>query len=133
MKHYLKEVYDGKVDSLDRMLDGDWACFDVTHFPHMIAVEAHPGNGTRYSFALIKTGVCLALQMGLPDDGYLLAMEPGFHWRGTMSVRDPREAHPSYIMEKLGMGLSDAVAMCLILDRVGQSIEEMKGATGVAR
>lgn len=119
MAEYIAQLYDPtEIDSLDKMLSPHWLRFDANNLGHMIVVEAQPGNGTRYSFVLVKVNNVMAKQMSLPEGGYLLAMEPGFHWRGTMSVRGLGESHPSYIIEKLGMNASDAVAMALILDRV---------------
>lgn len=123
MKGHIASVYtSNEVDSLEQMLHEEWGRFDVDRLEHMIVVEAHPGNGTRYSFILVEVNEVMARQMGLNPEGYMLAMEPGPHWRGTMSVKDPRSSLPNYIMEKLGMNLSDAVAMSLILDRVGKRL-----------
>lgn len=123
MREHIAVAYsDTEVDSLDRMLHEKWGRFDVTECEDCYLVEAHPGNGTRYSFILVEVSYAMAAQMGLNPKGYLLAMEPNPHWRNTMSVKNPCESHPSYIMEKLGMGLSDAVAMSLVLDRVGKEI-----------
>jgi hypothetical protein len=125
VKEHIAVAYsETEVDSLDRMLHEKWGRFDLTVADNCYVVEAHPGNGTRYSFILVKVNHTMAAQMGLNPQGYLLAMEPNPHWRNTMSVKNPCESHPSYIMEKLGMGLSDAVALSLILDRVGKELRE---------
>jgi len=129
MINFIREQYtDQEVDSLIKMCEEEWLRFDVhAHANGLVVVEAQPGNGTRYSFVLVKVNEIMSRQMGLHPEGYLLAMEPGPHWRGTMSVKDPGSSFPDYIMEKLGMNLSDAVAMSLILSRVEEVLSEPDG------
>jgi hypothetical protein len=124
MRDHIQQTYkESEVDRLHEMLHGEWVTFEVVDYVFMIVVRAAPSNGTEYRFILVKTTGEMADQMGLNPLGYMLAMEPSYHmWGRTMSVVDPRNSHPSYIMEKMGMNLSDAVAMSLILDRVGEEI-----------
>lgn len=132
MKEHIEKSYNEyEVDSLKRMLDDTkWLKCKVSPLlsPNtgdsrgVILVQAAPGNGTEYRFLLVRTDGEMQNAMGVAD-GWLLAMEPGHTVRGTMSVRHLMHMHPSYVMEKLGMNLSDAVALSLILYRVGREYE----------
>ena len=82
-------------------------------------VQASPNNGTQYRFHIIfSTMGDEKVVDGIPENAMLIAMDPNHYaWRRTCYLRE-LDVHPSYLMEKLGMGEPDAVAMSLILYRV---------------
>ena len=93
----------------------DSAGYEVQNQPGPILyVKASPGNGTQYRFHVISGDDV----PGIPDDCMLIVMDPGHYaWKRTCHLRN-LGVHPSYLMEKMDMGETDAVAMCVILNRL---------------
>jgi len=122
----LQQQYAKDVEFPPRMAGpvDEWVTWDVSGTMGKLFVEAAPGNGTVYRFMLLSISRDEAQGWGMPENAHLLAMYPGHAtWKRTMSVASSK-IHPNYIMEKLGMGLPDAVAMSIILYRVGEKLNK---------
>lgn len=127
----LKKAYPEVYANYPEMFDtSKWLGFEITMgvMDHTIGdltyklvspvtyVEASPNNGTRYRFHIINPLLGdQEVVPGMPEGCFMIAMDPGhYSWKRTCYLRR-WDVHPSYLMEKLGMGEVDAVAMCLIL------------------
>jgi hypothetical protein len=126
---YLKKTYSHIAESYPKVFDYDqWVGFSVTRSTSthtrpespntkfhnagpVLYVKASPGNGTEYRFFLIQGEI-----PGFPDDRMMLAFDPDQRW-GNMWLKD-FHPHPNYLIEKLGMGEADAVALAVILGRL---------------
>jgi hypothetical protein len=131
---YLRETYTkvmGPTDANKVFGPTDkWLSFDVRPLlsgntgdhRDVIAVNAEPGNGTSYRMVLTRLTGAEDL-FGCQDGAWLLSMDP--YWKaGTMTVKDLKEIHPSYIQEKLRVvNEHDAAAIAAILFRVAEKLD----------
>lgn len=126
---YLKNTFSDVAQGYPKVFNYDeWVGFSVTRskeaytkpghpYPKyrqngpILYVKASPGNGTEYRFFLITGDI-----PGFPEGRMLLTFDPEQRW-GSMWLKD-FSPHPNYLMEKLDMGVADAVAMAVILGRL---------------
>jgi len=71
-----------------------------------------PGNGTEYDMVLVHVGALEDV-----DGRWLLALT-NFGTCMWLTGHDTWDPHPTYVSEKLGIGSSDAMAICNLLEKV---------------
>lgn len=132
---YLRETYTpimGPTDANKVFGPVDkWLSFDVRPLlsgntgdhRDVIAVEASPGNGTRYVFLLTKMSGAEDI-FGCGEGAWMLSMRPDPCWKGrTVTIKDLKEIHPSYLQEKLMVNEHDGAAIATILYRVAEKLD----------